>query len=204
MGPPPRGRWIDDTATSGSKPCGLSAECAFSINVAEHASDLESFVDGGAPQLEDQEFFRLFFPNYVWPYESHFNAPTLLNKRLTERLLLGPIMRLGMKDAEVRLDPVALWDGLSCPARPGVDRTLRAAGYEPNFSHSATDAYLTWALSDAEFASRKGQILSRSTRLLGPTIESFSKLINARFLPVLDLTVLPVSPPQSLFGPSRS
>ena len=188
-GTPPEVHWIEDVARADSRPQYMRADFAYSINVLEHVDDIPEFVKGALAQVKPGGTLRLIFPNYIYPYESHFNMPTLFSKQLTERLLGRLILRQGRRDAEARLDAVALWDGLSWPTGTGVDRALRDLNVSINFSRSTTLAYVYRALHDQAFQARKGSWLMRGTRAASPLALALFRLISPRWLPVLDLAV---------------
>ncbi len=64
---------------------------AFSVNVMEHVKDIALSIGNGGSSLKYGATYRFTCPNYLFPYEPHFNIPTLFSKRLTEKLLRGQI-----------------------------------------------------------------------------------------------------------------
>ena len=189
VGTPPAVRWVEDVARAQNGGAGPRAAFAYSFNVLEHVEDAQEFVHGALAHLDSHGKFRIVFPNYIYPYESHFNMPTLFNKRLTELVLGKLILKQGMKDAEARLDPLALWAGLSWPTGGGIVRALKPLNVDLTFSRSATHAYLDRALTDTGFQTRKGPVLSRSITAAIPVVRECANVLNPRWLPVLDLTV---------------
>jgi 2-polyprenyl-3-methyl-5-hydroxy-6-metoxy-1,4-benzoquinol methylase len=63
---------------------------AFSVNVMEHVEDIALSIGNVGSSLKHGATYRFTCPNYLFPYEPHFNIPTLFSKRLTEKLLRGP------------------------------------------------------------------------------------------------------------------
>jgi 2-polyprenyl-3-methyl-5-hydroxy-6-metoxy-1,4-benzoquinol methylase len=66
---------------------------AFSINVMEHVEDIALSIGNVGSSLKHGATYRFTCPNYLFPYEPHFNIPTLFSKRLTEKILAGQIFR---------------------------------------------------------------------------------------------------------------
>jgi 2-polyprenyl-3-methyl-5-hydroxy-6-metoxy-1,4-benzoquinol methylase len=79
----------------------------FSINVMEHVADVEAVVRNVVASLRPGGSYRFTCPNYLFPYEPHFNIPTLFSKPLTARVLRAKIHGRGIADAE------GLWRSLN-------------------------------------------------------------------------------------------
>jgi 2-polyprenyl-3-methyl-5-hydroxy-6-metoxy-1,4-benzoquinol methylase len=83
-------------------------EYAFSINVMEHVSDVSSVLEQVGRSLTHGACYRFTCPNYIFPYEPHFNMPTLFSKRLTELVLRRKIF--GNSNLP---DPAGTWKSLN-------------------------------------------------------------------------------------------
>jgi SAM-dependent methyltransferase len=81
---------------------------AFSVNVMEHVNDVERVVVNVGRCLVVGATYRFTCPNYLFPYEPHFNIPTLFSKRLTEIALSQKIFN--RKDVP---DPSGMWRSLN-------------------------------------------------------------------------------------------
>lgn len=81
---------------------------AFSINVMEHVEDIALSIRNVGSSLKQGATYRFTCPNYLFPYEPHFNIPTLFSKRLTEKLFRGQIFR----NKNVA-DPEGTWGSLN-------------------------------------------------------------------------------------------
>ena len=57
------------------------------MNVMEHVEDPALAVDRLTAMLVPGASYRFLCPNYLFPYEPHFNMPTFGSKALTERLM---------------------------------------------------------------------------------------------------------------------
>jgi 2-polyprenyl-3-methyl-5-hydroxy-6-metoxy-1,4-benzoquinol methylase len=64
----------------------------FSINVFEHIGNIERGLVNSYLSLRVGGVLRVYCPNYLFPYEPHFNIPTLVSKRLTEFVFKGWIV----------------------------------------------------------------------------------------------------------------
>ena len=60
---------------------------AFSVNVMEHVNDVTQVLEAVGRSLVEGAWYRFTCPNYLFPYEPHFNIPTAFSKGLTERIL---------------------------------------------------------------------------------------------------------------------
>lgn len=81
---------------------------AFSVNVMEHVNEVECVVVNVGNSLKVGAIYRFTCPNYLFPYEPHFNMPTLFSKRLTEKVLGRKIF--GSKKMP---DPSGTWESLN-------------------------------------------------------------------------------------------
>ncbi|KJS01677.1 MAG: hypothetical protein VR65_07975 [Desulfobulbaceae bacterium BRH_c16a] len=81
---------------------------AFSVNVMEHVDDVGKVVANVARSLAVGGSYRFSCPNYLFPYEPHFNIPTLFSKRITERLFRKRILSI-----KTIPDPSGTWKSLN-------------------------------------------------------------------------------------------
>ena len=59
---------------------------AFSINVMEHVSRVDIVLHRVLRALRPECGYRFVCPNYLFPYEPHFNIPTMISKSITKRV----------------------------------------------------------------------------------------------------------------------
>ena len=85
-----------------------SYDYAFSVNVMEHVEDVASVMTNVGRSLTAGASYRFSCPNYLFPYEPHFNIPTLFSKRLTEKVFGQSIF--GDKTMP---DPSGTWKSLN-------------------------------------------------------------------------------------------
>src|SRR5262245_3996129 len=65
---------------------------AFSLNVMEHVEDVRLVLRRVVRALRPGASYRFVCPNYSFPYEPHFDMPTLFSKSITGRLLRTRIL----------------------------------------------------------------------------------------------------------------
>lgn len=149
-------RIVDSTAE------GLAlADCfdyAFSINVMEHVGDVEQSLQRVGRSLRPGASYRFTCPNYLFPYEPHFNIPTLFSKRLTERLFRQKIQgRRGIPDAE------GLWQSLNWINVSALKRmAARTQDLKMTFDTRLLVGTLERIGSDPDFASRRSPLVRKA------------------------------------------
>jgi SAM-dependent methyltransferase len=130
---------------------------AFSINVMEHVGDVAQALSRVTTSLRPGGAYRFTCPNYLFPYEPHFNIPTVWSKRWTKRMLHRVI------DARPGIpDPAGLWESLNwidplrvrraCRALPGIHLQFRADLLVDMFER---------AVDDPAFAARRSGLAGR-------------------------------------------
>lgn len=181
QGPLPEVRWIDSTIES--LPITSSFRYVFAINVVEHVPQPEAFMDEVLGRLDAAGRFRFICPNYHFPYEPHFNIPTLFSKQLTQKAFAKRIRSADLNDSQ------GLWDELSWPTTRRLRRHLTRSGWSNDFSGSATRAYIDRALSDPDFGERKGPLLRTAGSAISRLPRSAFDRIPAPLLPIIDCTV---------------
>jgi hypothetical protein len=172
-----------DTAFRASESSTITApDYALAVNVIEHVPAWELLVRDTVGLLNRQGRFRTICPNYAYPYEPHFNMPTLLNKRLTRMVFSGRIAVSSIDDAG------KFWADLSWPTGVKIRRSARRLGFDVYFRRSSTLAYIDRVAEDPRFASRKaagnGALLRATSELARPLLGHFP----AYLMPVLDCT----------------
>jgi 2-polyprenyl-3-methyl-5-hydroxy-6-metoxy-1,4-benzoquinol methylase len=126
---------------------------AFSVNVMEHVDAPDIAVRKISATMAPGGSYRFLCPNYLFPYEPHFNIPTFGSKALTEKLMRRRI--LGNTRAG---DPAGLWQSLNWITVPKVraiaatDSTLAVA-----FDKRTLVRMVERAVDDVEFASRRSR-----------------------------------------------
>jgi SAM-dependent methyltransferase len=128
---------------------------AFSINVMEHVGNVAVVLRRVLSAIRPGCRHRFLCPNYLFPYEPHFNIPTLFSKALTERLF-GKYIR----SSQSVVDPEETWTSLNWISVPHVRRICcKELGVEPVFDRSVFYRFIQRALHDNDFQSRRGPLI---------------------------------------------
>ncbi len=160
---------------------------SFSINVMEHVVDIGQVLKNIYRALKEGAVYRFICPNYAFPYEPHFNLPTVFSKSLTEKFL-GRRMQASL----VVADPAGTWASLNWITVATVRRICRGKlGVKPVFRADIFEIFLDRALSDANFQMRRGPHLVRMIdmlRRLGALRKT--RVIPVAYLPVMDCSII--------------
>lgn len=124
---------------------------AFSINVMEHVDQVEQVLARVSSSLRPGGSYRFTCPNYLFPYEPHFDMPTLFSKRLTERALGRRI-----RSSTHMPDPQGMWRSLNWITVPQVRSALRRMpGVQVEFRRDQLAEAIERVARDADFAARR-------------------------------------------------
>jgi SAM-dependent methyltransferase len=134
---------------------------AFSINVMEHVDDVEQVITAVGNSLNEKAFYRFTCPNYLFPYEPHFNIPTLFSKQLTEKIFYKKIFFNGMDD------PKGMWESLNWITVPLVKRVVESRPYlSLKFNRSILTQIFTRVVADKALANRRSPIVMSVIRII--------------------------------------
>lgn len=135
---------------------------AFSINVMEHVSDVSIALERTIHAIRPGAEYRFICPNYLFPYEPHFNIPIIFSKSLTEKLLRRRIYdntRVG--------DPTGLWKSLNWIT---VSKVLKTVQRMPDvsfyFDRTILKTLLTRVTNDKEFSNRRSPWIRKCAHLI--------------------------------------
>lgn len=156
---------------------------AYSVNVMEHVGDVGAALAAVAAALVPGGCYRFTCPNYRFPYEPHFNIPTLFSKRLTERVFGTRIFGNRRMD-----DPAGVWRSLNWIDVGHVRRACAAlGGVTPRFRRSLLVETLARLGRDREFASRRSAWMRVAGKwLVGSGGHRLAGLIPASLQPLID------------------
>lgn len=177
-----RVEWIDDHYSAPTTSADL-ADFIFAVNVVEHVPLWRELISNIIESEKPDSRLRLIFPNYIYPYEPHFQIPTLFNKRVTRRVMRTRIVKSNIAN------PDAFWDDLSWPTGGQVKNLSREMGYECAFSQRAFLSYLERFQNDESFRERKGKLFTFIIKLVFPLINHLANRMPGRYLPVIDVTI---------------
>jgi SAM-dependent methyltransferase len=150
---------------------------AFSINVMEHVGNVKVTIQTITKSLKKDSTYRFTCPNYSFPYESHFNIPIFVNKKLTETLLKNRIY-----NKENMSDPKGVWESLNWITVGELKSIVKELGNaDVYFDRNILKKALQRLISDTEFLSRR----SRAFVVIAKIITSI-RLHNAmQYLPMI-------------------
>lgn len=135
---------------------------AFSVNVMEHIDAPDVAINRISAVLAAGGSYRFLCPNYLFPYEPHFNIPTFGGKALTEKL-----MRSRIEGNKVMDDPKGLWQSLNWL---DVFKVRRFVAADDSLVLSFNKRTLAWmlerALNDEGFASRRAKWMVGLIRIM--------------------------------------
>jgi SAM-dependent methyltransferase len=159
---------------------------AFSVNVMEHVHDVALSIKNITTSLKPGSVYRFTCPNYLFPYEPHFNIPTLFSKRITGKFLWN-----GIRNNSVIEDPEGTWKSLNW-----IDtiHIIRAAAHLPDVTVTFNRHFLVSTLerivSDEEFAFRRSKWVSLGILVLVRLrLHYLFSLFPAMIQPVIDCSV---------------
>ncbi|MCK9398005.1 MAG: class I SAM-dependent methyltransferase [Methylobacter sp.] len=158
----------------------------YSINVFEHISDVESGLSNAYLSLKTGGTLRVYCPNYQFPYEPHFNIPTLFNKRLTEAVFKPSIL----KSSQMH-EALETWEALNWINVSQVRRLFRKRfGKEPIFNRLVIYQIVSRVLSDPQFAARRSRWVFTVLQMLNRVgfLQLF-KFFPVSFSPAMDFSV---------------
>jgi SAM-dependent methyltransferase len=155
----------------------------FSINVMEHVEDISLVIARIAKSLKPGASYRFTCPNYLFPYDPHFNIPTLISKRFTEKILGGKIF--GSKKV---FDSAGTWKSLNWINVVQIRKIVQLLpGLKVTFNRCLFVATIERIASDAHFASRRSSIIRIIfLLLLKSQLYRLLRFIPAALQPIID------------------
>lgn len=156
---------------------------AFSVNVMEHVNDVARVLESVGNSLKVGASYRFTCPNYIFPYEPHFNIPTLFSKQLT-----GKFLRRKIFESQRVPDPSGTWKSLNWINVLKVGGCIRRlSGFSVTFNRAMLVSTLERVTSDPEFAARRSLSMRRFIScLVRFRIHSIIRFIPALLQPIID------------------
>lgn len=164
---------------------------AFSVNVMEHVDRVPVVLTNVFRSLKPGGAYRFTCPNYDFPYEPHFNLPTLFSKRLTEKVLGRRIL----KSRRVP-DPAGTWKSLNWISVRQIMRTASSQpGMRAEFDRRRLSSTLERIASDRNFAERRSPAMRKLLLLLVQArLHLLLRFIPARAQPIIDCRLRRAAP----------
>jgi hypothetical protein len=159
---------------------------AFSINVMEHVCDVAAVIERVAASLRRGARYRFTCPNYAFPYEPHFNMPTLFSKRLTERWMGKRIFGNRQLD-----DPAGTWQSLNWISVGEIAEVIRRQPQlRVRFRRDLLTSTLERVVRDPQFAARRSALMRAGIAALVRTgLHRLPAALPASMLPIIDCEI---------------
>lgn len=159
---------------------------AFSVNVMEHVESVSQALVNVSTALKPAATYRFTCPNYVFPYEPHFNIPILFSKKLTERVLSRRIFGSSRVS-----DSRGVWNSLNWISVPMISRIAKTIpNVDVRFDRAIVSEALDRAVTDAHFASRRSMWVRVAANLLVKTgLNNIFTCLPASLMPIIDCSV---------------
>jgi SAM-dependent methyltransferase len=156
---------------------------AFSVNVMEHVKDVPRVMASISHSLVAGANYRFTCPNYLFPYEPHFNIPTLFSKKLTEK-----VFRRRIFESKSMPDPAGMWHSLNWIDVLQVRLAARGlAGIRVTFNPSLLVGTLERVAVDQDFANRRSPVVRNVLLLLVRLrLHRLFRFVPAVFQPIMD------------------
>ena len=166
-----------------------SYDYAFSVNVMEHVENIERVLANVGNSLIAGACYRFTCPNYLFPYEPHFNIPTFFSKQLTEKMFGHRIHSADMPD------PSGTWGSLNWI---NVKQLQAIAKRLPELQMSFNRAILVSTLErlavDHHFAGRRSPTVRKFLSLLVRLrLHHFFRAVPAMLQPLMDCRLKKIS-----------
>ncbi|TAK64224.1 class I SAM-dependent methyltransferase [Methylobacter sp.] len=159
---------------------------AFSINVMEHVSDVKTVITNIGASLRPAASYRFTCPNYLFPYEPHFNIPTFFSKKITEKIFKNKIFRNSKLP-----DPSGTWKSLNWITVCQVSKIAgRTSELKVVFNRMFLVSTLERIGSDQEFALRRSRwVRTFILSLIKLRIHRLAGFVPVALQPVIDCTL---------------
>lgn len=159
---------------------------AFSVNVMEHVTDFGLVIKKVGRSLTADACYRFTCPNYLFPYEPHFNIATLFSKKLTRTFMRKKIS--GCRHLE---DPEATWRSLNWINVLDLQKVMKAQpSLSITFNRRMLASTLERVVFDPAFATRRSpKVQTLITRLVRWRLHRALILLPAMMQPILDCRI---------------
>ena len=163
---------------------------AFSINVMEHVNDVYRCLHAIGMSLKPMGIYRFTCPNYTFPYEPHFNIPTLLTKEIT-----GKIFHEQIFDSVRVPDPVGTWNSLNWISVSSIRRFLRQqSDLKGTFNASLLVSTFERVLSDSAFAKRRSKwVTSIIITIVKLRLHHLLRFVPVSLQPIMDCRITKIN-----------
>lgn len=165
-----------------------SFDYAFSINVMEHVEDVEEGLHKICKSMKEGAVYRFTCPNYLFPYEPHFNIPTLFNKKLT-----SIIFKRRIEENKYVQDPLGAWQSLNWITPVKLRQYANKNGVALEFNRRFILSTLERVNSDEQFANRRSKLMRfLVSRMVALNLHRVLAFIPLACQPSLDCRIIKV------------
>ncbi len=162
-----------------------SFDFAFSINVMEHVDNVSQVIKRVVSALKPDATYRFICPNYSFPYEPHFNIPTIYSKKITETIFKNKIYANSTMS-----DPVGTWRSINWISVGLVRSIAKKNDSQIMFSKSLLLKMVERVLDDPIFSARRPSWLKFIFKLvIKLNLHKLTQYIPASFQPIMDCSI---------------
>jgi SAM-dependent methyltransferase len=153
------------------------------VNVIEHIPNYGVLIQSVRKKMNINSIFRIICPNYLIPYEPHFDIPIFLNKKSTLFLLRNKILSSDIHD------PLEFWNDLSWPTPSKLKKAVLNSRMSVVFSRQTTKSYLERPFADHSFKERKNKSTFALIKLISKVLIPGLSFLPLTLLPMIDCKV---------------
>ena len=156
------------------------------MNVMEHVGNIPLALKNVTSSLRPGAKYCFTCANYSFPYEPHFNIPTLFSKPLTEKVFRKQIygnVRVG--------DPAGVWKSLNWITVSQVAGVIRnTPGFTVSFDRLMLRKVLLRVINDPEFSIRRSPLIRKIVRIwIAFGLNRLTTWVPASLQPAMDCTI---------------
>jgi len=143
-------------------------------------------VEGVVNAMHSKGVYHFTCPNYSFPYEPHFNIPTLFRKRLTEFFFSSLI-----HNTKKMPDPVGTWRSLNWISVTQLNKIIKqTSGATVSFNTSMLRDVLLRMKTDSAFSARRSDWMRAIIRVVvSLKIHNLMTYLPAQMQPIIDCTI---------------
>jgi hypothetical protein len=153
------------------------------VNVIEHIPNYGDLIQSVRKKMNSNSIFRIICPNYLIPYEPHFDIPIIFNKKSTLFLLRNKILSSDLSD------PLEFWNDLSWPTPSKVKKAVMDSRMSIVFSRQTTKSYLERPVMDDSFKQRKNKLTFQVIKLISKVLVPVLSFVPLTLTPLIDCKV---------------
>lgn len=162
-----------------------SFDFAFSINVMEHVDNVSQVIRQVVNALKPDAIYRFICPNYSFPYEPHFNIPTIYSKKITETIFKNKIYANSTMS-----DPAGTWRSINWISVGLVRDIANKSNSQIMFSKRLLLKMIERVVDDPIFSARRPSWLKFIFKLvIKLNLHKLTQYIPVGFQPIMDCSI---------------